>query len=390
MNQIVITVIDSAMVCLYMQGEVIYDVVAWPADQDINIGDIYIGKVSRVVDNIHAAFVEIVPGTFGFLPLRRGEQKLIRPEYELPVRIKKPAKGTKDILLSRDIEMVSRYAVLTASETMEIGVSKRIRDEAVKNKLLTLVREHVQRLSIDINASLTVRTNAASADDTAVLADIDRLISSYLRITEYKDSRRVFSRLYSEGAAFFRFINRYKADELDRVITDDPRIYEQLKEYESTAENIGFEPVLYDDKSYPLNARYAIRTTIDKALERRVWLKSGANLIIDKTEAMTVIDVNSAKAVEGKRAVESTFFKINMEAADEVGRQLRLRNLSGMILVDFIDMKEKKHTDELIAHLRSVLSRDPQRAMFADLTKLGIAEIVRSSESLNLHDAMEK
>ena len=134
----------------------------------------------------------------------------------------------------------------------------------------------------------------------------------------------------------------------------------------------------YEDISYPLEARYAVSTTIKKASDRLVWLRSGANLIIDRTEAMTVIDVNTAKAVEGKRASESTFFKINMEATDEVARQLRLRNISGIILVDFIDMKEKEHNDQLIARLREKLSEDPVRAVYVDMTGLGIVEITRA------------
>ena len=385
-KQIVITRIDDRIVSAYMIGETVFDLlISDDRDDALHVGDVFVGRVKNVVDNILAAFVEVQPGVMGYLKLEKEQLKTVKAEQELIVQVIKTAKGTKDAVLSMNVELVGRYAVLQEREKGGVRVSRKIRDEETIERLMSLGEQAVDDYPENTRDSLliTVRTNAAEAVETDIQDEIKNLLDSGLEIRRHGLQRTVFSRLYREPPVYVRMINRYRAESLDRVITDIDDVMLNLGELSS---DVSVER--YEDASYSLEARYAIRSTLEKALMRRVWLKSGANLIIDRTEAMTVIDVNSAKAIEGKRASESTFFKINMEAAGEIARQLRLRNLSGIILIDFIDMKEKEHVDALIRKLRELLSADPVRTVFVDITKLGIVEITRTKRFPELYDML--
>ena len=372
-NSIVITGYDDKTVSLYLKGETIYDVVTSDLDDSINVGDIYVGRVQSVVNNINAAFIELIPGKRGYLKLGDKQKKAIKPEQEIIVQIIKPAKGDKDPVLSTDIELVGRYSVIKLGDGT-VSVSKKIHDETTVERLKQLADNPSYN---EDNISVMIRTNASDAPDDAITGEIQHLCEVMKGILSHGSQRVLYSRLYSEPPVFIRHINSYRSDKIDRIITDQPDVYEVLTGNDRSSDYHGIPVEFYSDTSYPLDARFAVSTTINKSSDRRVWLKSGANLIIDRTEAMTVIDVNSAKAIEGKRASRSTFLKINMEAADEVARQLRLRNISGMIIVDFIDMTDKSDKDLLISHMRDLLKEDPVKAMYVDITALGLMEITR-------------
>jgi ribonuclease G len=174
---------------------------------------------------------------------------------------------------------------------------------------------------------------------------------------------------------------------MDRIITDDKSVYEEIK-----TECVSLCPILtlYEDGTYPLDKLLGISSKLKKALEKRVWLKSGGNLVIEPTEALTVIDVNTGKAIEGKRSRETTFFLINCEAAKEAARQIRIRNISGIILIDFIDMKEKENRTELMNQLRQYLQQDKTKTVLVDITKLGLVEITRMKQNPPLHEILQK
>ena len=394
-NSIVITGYDNKTVSLYLKGETIYDVVTSDPDDSINVGDVYVGRIQSVVNNINAAFIDLTPGKRGYLKLSEKQNKILNPEQEIIVQIIKPAKGDKDPVLSTDIELPGRYAVIKSGDGT-VSVSKKIRDEMTIDRLKSLAGRVLGAFDINnINddnteirsqvaedpsacadrLSVMIRTNAADAPDDAIIEEMKYLCDIMKGILSHGSQRVLYSRLYREPPVYIRHINSYRSDMIDRIITDQPDVYEVL-----TGKEHGIPVELYSDTSYPLDARFAVSTSIHKASDRRVWLKSGANLIIDRTEAMTVIDVNTAKAIEGKRASRSTFLKINMEAADEIARQLRLRNISGIIIVDFIDMKDKSDNDLLISHMRDLLKEDPVKAMYVDMTALGLMEITRKKQ----------
>ncbi len=387
-QRIIITRIDDKIVSAYMVGETIYDLlVKDEVTDDVCVGDIFVGRVQNVVDNIRAAFVEIGNGVIGYLPLRDEQKKRVKAEQEIIVQVKKPSKGTKDVVLTTDIELVGRYVLLqknNGTKTGDVNISKKIKNEVDIGRLKGLSDQILDKINDDADVvsdesseddqpQVTIRTNAVSVDTGVIFDEFEKLYTKWREITVHGSQRTVYSRLYCECPFYIRQINGYRIETIDRIITDQSDIYDELI---ASLPEMNIER--YEDESYPLEARYAISTTMKKANERLVWLKSGANLIIDKTEAMTVIDVNTAKAVEGKRASESTFFKINMEAAKEVARQLRLRTISGIILVDFIDMKKKENIDAVVSCLRERLKTDPVKAMYVDMTALGIVEITRA------------
>ena len=169
----------------------------------------------------------------------------------------------------------------------------------------------------------------------------------------------------------------------ERIVTDLQSVYEELYPI------YGDKVELYSDDSYSLDKLLGISTKLLKANEKKVWLKSGGNLVIEPTEALTVIDVNTGKAVDGRRNKETTFYKINCEAAIEAARQIRMRNLSGIILIDFIDMKEQEHVEELMQLLRMKLSEDKVKTVLVDITKLGLVEITRMKKNPPLREVLQ-
>ena len=396
-NSIVITGYNDKIISLYLKGETIYDIVTEDPGDKVNVGDVYVGRVQSVVNNINAAFIDLTPEKRGYLKLSDKQKKILKPEQEIIVQIIKPAKGDKDPVLSTDIELPGRYVVIKSGDGT-VSVSKKIRDEMTIDRLKSLADRVLETFDIDIinddntevrsavatdpsacadRLSVMIRTNAADAPDDAIIDEMKYLCDIMKGILSHGSQRVLYSRLYRDPPVYIRHINSYRSDKIDRIITDQQDVYEVLTGNDRSSDYHGIPVEFYSDTSYPLDARFAVSTTINKASDRRVWLKSGANLIIDRTEAMTVIDVNTAKAIEGKRASRSTFLKINMEAADEVARQLRLRNISGMIIVDFIDMTDKSDKDLLISHMRDLLKEDPVKAMYIDMTALGLVEITR-------------
>ena len=179
------------------------------------------------------------------------------------------------------------------------------------------------------------------------------------------------------------FIRNIPIERRVSILTDNPGVYKVLSEEYP-------EVILYQDTSYSLDHLYSLSSTIEKALSKKVWLKSGGTLIIEPTEALTVIDVNTGKAIQGKRNKETTFYKVNLEAAREAARQIRLRNLSGMILIDFIDMEEEEHIKSLIYNFKKELEQDPTQCTFIDITKLGLVELTRRKTHLSLPECLKQ
>ena len=192
---------------------------------------------------------------------------------------------------------------------------------------------------------------------------------------DYSEYKTRSSCLYREASFYLKYIRSLELSNFERIVTDLQSVYEELYPI------YGDKVELYSDDSYSLDKLLGISTKLLKANEKKVWLKSGGNLVIEPTEALTVIDVNTGKAVDGRRKKETTFYKINCEAAIEAARQIRMRNLSGIILIDFIDMKEQEHVEELMQLLRMKLSEDKVKTVLVDITKLGLVEITRMKKN---------
>lgn len=365
-NEIVITQYRDRPILLYQSENKPYDLVVGERQQEEapQVGDIYVGRVQNIVQNIRAVFVEIKEGVICYLPETECAGKKIRVGDDLVVQVKKAAVKTKQPVVTQAIELVGYYCVVTTQNSHK-QISKKIEEEE-KKRLQPLLEEFAEE-----EYGIVLRTNAAEAGLAAIREECDRLTEELHSMMEHSRYRVCFSRLRKADPFYMPYIRSCRQEEYDRIITDVRTVYDDLQAQ-------GVDKVqFYDDSSYPLEKLLGIGTKIQKVLEKRVWLKSGGNLVIEPTEALTVIDVNTGKAVDGKRSRETTFFKINCEAAKEVARQIRVRNISGIILVDFIDMKNKQNERQLFDLLQRELQKDKTRTSLIDITKLGLAEITR-------------
>lgn len=362
---------DDLYVCAVLEDQDLDDVIVDEmGDDSLKTGEIYICKVSHVVKNINAAFVEVKKNVMCYLPLKEpgmGADKVCAG-MEFPVQVKKAAVKSKQAVVSRKLEFSGKYAVITTVNLTK-NISAKITSQEKRAELGEILDEFK-----DSAYGIILRTSCEKAERQAIEKECRTLLSEAESVIKTAESRTCFSRVYCSPMEFVKYLRDCKNGNFDRIITDDGECFRLLTDsgYFS-GENL----VFYEDPSYPLDKLLGITSKLKKVLSKHVWLKSGGSLVIEPTEALTVIDVNTEKAIAGKRNSETTFFKINMEAAKEAARQIRIRNLSGIILIDFIDMKEKEHIRLLLHELENEFRKDSVRTTVVDITKLGLVEITR-------------
>lgn len=369
-KEIVITRYQNRLILLYQMDNKPYDLFVGEqkSEQVLEVGDIFVGRVQNIIQNINAAFVEVQKGVVCYLPMSECAERKLRIGDELVVQVKKAAVKTKQAVVTLAIELVGTYCVVTTQDTTK-GMSKKIMDEQGRHPLQDLLKEFD-----DMPYGLVLRTNACKSNLDIVRDECNSLSCELQEMMEHSQYKSCFSRLRKADPFYMSYIRSCRPEEYDRIITDDKMVFDDLQER-------GFDRTEFYEDSYPLEKLLGLGTKIEKALAKRVWLKSGGNLVIEPTEALTVIDVNTGKAIDGKRNKETTFFKINCEAAKEVARQMRLRSMSGIILVDFIDMQKKEHKLQLMNLLREELTKDKTRTALVDITKLGLVEITRMKKN---------
>ena len=359
-------------------------------DSDSILGNIYLGKVKNIVKNINSAFVEIEDGKMCYMALSEVKSPVmastdhpgkLRVGDELIVQVTRESARNKAPLATSAFSLAGKYVVLVHGRKA-IGISQKIRDDETRKRLKEIIKPYLGE-----NFAFIVRTNAESAPDKILEREISRLVDEYRQIVEFGVHWTCFSKLYSTPPAFIWEIRDGYAEDIEEFKTDDEWVYKQLSEYleEFQPEDAG-KLKLYRDGSISLSKLYGLSEKIEKALQEKVWLPSGAYLVIQPTEALISIDVNSGKAIAGKTAPEETFLAVNTEAADEIARQLRLRNLSGMILIDFIDMEDDEHKKQLLRHLSGLLAKDRIQAKVIDMTALGLVEVTRKKIRKPLHE----
>lgn len=347
------------------------------------LGNIYVGQVENIAANIQAAFVMIDPDTRCYLPLsdvknpvfssgRTGDAPL-RPGDMLLVQVSREAMKGKLPAVTTNLNFTGKYLVLTTGEK-KIGFSKKLIQEE-KNKLNKWLEE--ERAVSPREYGIVVRTNAGEASKEEFLTELSFLKSLYEKTAVYGRSRTCFSCVYETEPFYMNAVRDTYSKHLDEIVTDIPEVFEHiaayLKEVSHGEEN---KVRLYEDALLPLYKLYRIGIALEEVQKQKVWLKSGGFLVIQQTEAFVSIDVNSGKFT-GKKKAEETYRKINLEAAGEIARQLRLRNLSGIILIDFINMENPDHQDELFHVLQKHLRKDSVKAKAVDITPLHILEMTR-------------
>lgn len=361
-------------------------------EADSILGNVYRARVSNLSPNINAAFVDIKKGESCYLSMDDYHGEKLKVGDLVTVQVVRDKIKTKRYAVTTDISLQGDYAVTTLFAP--VGVSSKITDSARKKELKTLMQNlliaeqdaqfylaegnvaEIERIK-KLTFGGIIRTQAEHAEDAAITREIEgqaRLLYSIMKKSEYATQ---YTCLYHTEVEYIKDIRRMHALQDVEIVTDIPEVTEAIPKLP-----------LYTDE-YTLTLRYSLASLLEKTLSKRAFLKSGAYLVIEPTEAMTVIDVNSGKSIKGKNA-EDQFLKINIEAAKEIARQLRLRNISGIVMIDFINMKEESHNHELMKNLAEYVRTDPVRTTVVDMTKLGLVELTRQKGKRALHEVFSE
>ncbi len=346
-----------------------------PADEDASAEAIYLGRVERVMPGMKAAFVNIGQERAGFLPLEeRGAKELpkLQTGMSVLVQVRKEAHGEKGAFLSRDISLCGEYVLFSPMNRMA-AVSSRITKEKQRKALKELARE----ISGD-EFGLIMRTAAKNAEESVIRAEVEELRARWEDIRKAAPTAHVPSVLHQPRTTLELVLADYHPRGIDRICTNDQTLAKTLS---------GYAPVtVMGDNLFDI-AR--INTQVLKALDRRVWLESGGNLVFDACEAMTVIDVNTAKFT-GKTALSDTVLQTNLEACAEIARQVRLRNVSGIIIIDMIDMVGREQHHAVLEALNKAFAADRVKTVVHGFTSLGLVEMTRKRTRPTLREVYKK
>ncbi len=292
----------------------------------------------------------------------------------------KEAVKTKAPTVSAKLTWQGEFVVLTTENT-RLGISKKLPEE-IKSRFRDLFYDKTGE-----DFGLIVRTNAGKHADAVLLEEYNSISKQFSHFKETYKYRNCYSILLKSPGSYMNFLKGMDLDEVEQIVTDEEDIYQEILGFFQGKEPLASKVKLYQDSMLSLSNLYGLRHKIEDALKERVWLNSGAYLVIQPTEALTVIDVNSGKAIKGN--AKDYFKRVNLEAAEEIARQLRLRNISGICIVDFINMGSKEDEALLAQTLKEHLKADPVPAAFLDFTKLGLAEITRKKLKKPLWEQVE-
>lgn len=384
MNELVITNYKNSIISAIYKDKQMVQVSACRKKATVYIGNIYVARIDNIVKNINAAFVKISDDVSCYLELsgiknpifvKKQSEKKISIGDELIVQVIKEDVKTKAPVVTANFSLTGKYIALVHG-TSKIQISKKIVKRSTRTKLKNEFTEFLED-----SFSIVIRTNAQYASLEEVKKELEGLIKEYKRIKINGAHQMKYAMLYQEVPPYLQQFRDSEEYSIDKMVTNIPAIYKEfqwyLKKYPAKmSENTLFTQELVDDAN-ELVIRYKINHFMDKALQRMVYLDSGATIIIEPTEALTVIDVNTGKAITKKRVTEETFFAINMEAAKEIANQIRLRNLSGIILIDFINLSSEEQQEKLKEELKNLFKDDPIQTEVIDFTKLGLMEITR-------------
>lgn len=358
------------------------------------LGNIYVGKVKNIVNNIAAAFVEYEKDKMCYLSLEevknpiflnpKKNEKLVVGD-DILVQIAKADVKTKAPVATVALNFTGKYLVLTHGNNL-IGISGKIREEEERKRLRTLMEVYKNS-----EYGFIVRTNAASIEDNVLKEEAEALIGVYKDTLSHAMYKTPFTCVFKTLPGYLCDIRDSLSEAITEIITDNKDLYDEIASYLGSYQKEDLVKLkFYEDSLLTLSNLYGVNLKLENALKKKVWLKSGGNLVIEPTEALTVVDVNTGKAIYGKRKVQDTFLKLNLEAAEEIAKQIRLRNLSGIIVVDFIDMEEKGAKEELMRFFEEQLRKDPVKTVLVDMTALNLVEVTRKKVRKPLYEQISE
>lgn len=387
MNKIIITKMNvkdcPCLVCALKEDRSVMEIRLSPVGQTSILGNIYVGQVEKVAENIKAAFVRFGNGETGYFPLEEAAQIIyssgrkgngpLRAGDEILVQVNRDAMKGKLPSLTANLNFTGKYLVLTTGNK-KFGLSSKLSKEDRSRLSKWLEEESVRP---DKEYGIIVRTNAGEASKEEILWELEYLQKLYQKTAVTGRSRTCFSLLYEAEPFYLNAIRDAYSRNIEEIVTDIPEVYDRISSYLQDFSPAQAEQLLlYQDALLPLYKLHSLEAALEEIQREKIWLNSGGFLVIQQTEAFVSIDVNSGKFT-GKKKAEETYRKINLEAAGEIVRQLRLRNLSGIILIDFINMENPDHKDELFHVLQKYLRKDSVKGKAVDITPLNILEMTR-------------
>ncbi len=355
------------------------------------LGNIYVGKVKNIQKNIQAAFIEIADGIMCYYSMAEKsspyfvnvkKNNVLKMGDEIIVQVSREGIKSKLPYVTSNLNFTGRYLVLT-SERKELGFSGKLKKEE-KKRIREILKDRIPE-----NVGVIVRTNCREAQEEEILHELDELLKRYEEVLKKGNSRVCFSVLEKSMPEYVQILQNIYGQELEEIITDKQDLYENTLQYLNAYKQQRTTVRYYEDKLLPLYKLYNLEKAFEQALNEKVWLKSGGFLVIQQTEAFVCIDVNTGKFI-AKKDTQETFRKINLEAAKEIAWQLRLRNLSGIILIDFINMEKDDDKEELMQTLQRYLWQDSIKGTVVDMTELNIVEVTRKKVRKSLAEELKE
>ncbi len=381
-----------------VDGQNLYDLDIEIPSKEQKKANIYKARITRVEPSLEACFVDYGADRHGFLPLKEisddyftsglnpnksSIRELLKEGQEIVVQVEKEERGNKGAALTTFISLAGRYMVLMPNNPKAGGVSRRIEGEDRQN-----IKEALDHLQVPDEMGLIVRTAGLGRDAEELQWDLDYLLQLWRAISEAAQSRPAPFLIYQESKLIIRALRDYLRNDIGEILIDHEELYEDAREFvQQVMPNNLRKLKLYQDTT-PLFSRFQIETQIENAFERTVRLPSGGSIVIDQTEALTAIDINSSKATKGSD-IEETAFNTNCEAAVEISRQLRIRDAGGLIVIDFIDMDSPRHQRDVEEKLKDALKHDRARVQVGRISRFGLLEMSRQRLRPSLGEATQ-
>ena len=385
---------DELRVAL-VDGAKLYDFDTESPDKVLLKGSIFKATVSRIESSLDAAFVNFGSERHGFLPLKdlsneyykkdsNGKSKCTLEEgQEIVVQVTKEERGTKGAALTTQIGLAGRFLVLIPNSSRSGGISRRISGEERDQ-----IKTALDSINIPENMSVIVRTNGLGRTSEELSLDLAYLLALWDEINNNIPNTESPALIYRDDKLIVRVVKDYFKDDIEEILIDDKATFNEAKEFiDAVLPDHSHKVMLYQEE-IPLFNRYQIESQIELAFQREISLSSGGSIVIDPTEAMTAVDVNSARSTKGKD-IEDTAYKTNLEAAKEIARQLRLRDVGGLVVIDFIDMLDSSHQEKVEAAFRKAVYSDRARVQISNISKFGLLEVSRQRLRPSLNESYD-
>ncbi len=370
-----------------VDGQTLYDLDIETPARERKKANIYKGKITRVEPSLEAAFVQYGAERHGFLPFKEIAREyfqgddidpakasiadVVKEGQEVVVQVEKEERGNKGAALTTFISLAGRYLVLMPNNPRAGGVSRRI-EGAERNE----IRDALKALNTPEGMGLIVRTAGVGRGTEELQWDLDYLLNLWSAVQKAAETRSAPFLVYQESNVIIRALRDYLRSDIGEILIDDREVFERAREFVEQVMPHNLQKLKFYDDRVPLFSRYQIESQIESAFQREVRLPSGGVIVIDHTEALISIDINSARATKGAD-IEETALKTNVEAADEIARQLRLRDLGGLIVIDFIDMGPNRNQREVENRLRDAVKVDRARVQMGRISRFGLLEMSR-------------